>query len=86
MRTALLLGVLLFVLNLGLEIRLMRHQVPWTCSDPPGDSQDHDSMALNLLCGRCVGVIANDPEWRQPYEQCDQQGTYDVILQRTGSV
>jgi 4-amino-4-deoxy-L-arabinose transferase-like glycosyltransferase len=82
-RISLLLGLLLFVVDLTLAISLMP-QGPGPCPDPPGDSQDYDNLALNLLHGRGFGNYWSDPEWRRPYERCNRQGTFNGILERSG--
>lgn len=52
---------------------------------PPiaGDGQDYDNIALQILRGRGVAVDFRDAEWRRPYEQSNDDGRYDGILQRT---
>lgn len=50
----------------------------------PGDSQDYDSIGLNLARGRGFGGFNDDPEWRAPYEANNHQGMYDGILARKG--
>jgi hypothetical protein len=49
----------------------------------PGDGQDYDNIALQIVRGRGVAVDFRDAEWRRPYEESNADGRYDVILQRT---
>jgi hypothetical protein len=49
----------------------------------PGDGQDYDNIALQILHGRGVALDFRDQEWRRPYERSNGDGRYDVILQRT---
>jgi len=49
----------------------------------PGDGQDYDNIALQLVRGRGVAVDFRDAEWRRPYEEANTDGRYDGILQRT---
>jgi 4-amino-4-deoxy-L-arabinose transferase-like glycosyltransferase len=49
----------------------------------PGDGQDYDNIALQIVHGRGVAVDFRDPEWRRPYEQSNDDGRYDAILKRT---
>jgi len=49
----------------------------------PGDGQDYDNIALQIVHGRGVAVDFRDVEWRRPYEQSNDDGRYDAILKRT---
>jgi hypothetical protein len=49
---------------------------------PPGDTQEYDSIALQLLRGRGFEIDYGDPEWRRPYIQYNDEGIYDDILSR----
>ena len=49
---------------------------------PPGDSQDYDNIAVQLMHGRGFAIDYNDPEWRRPYEAANADGTFDEILSR----
>lgn len=49
----------------------------------PGDGQDYDNIALQILHGRGVALDFRDEEWRRPYEQSNDDGRYDGILRRT---
>jgi hypothetical protein len=37
-----------------------------------------------MLSSARLWVLLERSEWRRPYEQCDKQGTFNVILERTG--
>jgi hypothetical protein len=54
------------------------HEMP----PPPGDSQDYDNIAVQLMHGRGFAIDYNDPEWRRPYEAGNADGTFDGILSR----
>jgi hypothetical protein len=49
---------------------------------PPGDTQDYDNIAVQLMHGRGFAIDYNDPEWRRPYEAANADGTFDEILSR----
>jgi len=49
---------------------------------PPGDTQDYDNIAVQLLHGRGFAIDYSDPEWRRPYEEHNREGEFDEILAR----
>ena len=51
----------------------------WAPTQPPipGDGQDYDNIALQILRGRGVAVDFRDEEWRRPYERSNDDGRYD---------
>src|SRR5205085_3203923 len=53
-----------------------------TIPPPPGDPQDYDNIALQLLRGRGYAIDETDPEWRRPYEEHNAEGDYDGVLAR----
>ncbi|MGZ7042494.1 MAG: ArnT family glycosyltransferase, partial [Thermoanaerobaculia bacterium] len=54
-----------------------------TLPPPPGDTQDYDNIALQILRGRGFAIDYTDPEWKEPYRRHNEDGTYDEILSRT---
>ncbi len=49
---------------------------------PPGDAQDYDNIAVQILRGRGFALDNTDPERRQPYIENNREGLYDEILSR----
>jgi 4-amino-4-deoxy-L-arabinose transferase-like glycosyltransferase len=49
---------------------------------PPGDTQDYDNIALQILHGRGFALDYSDPEWRRAYVEHNEEGIYDEILSR----
>jgi 4-amino-4-deoxy-L-arabinose transferase-like glycosyltransferase len=51
-----------------------------TMPGPFGDTQEYDSIALNLVRGRGYGIDYTDPEFRKPYESHNDEGEYATLL------
>ena len=47
---------------------------------PFGDTQEYDSIALNVIRGRGYGIDYSDPEFRRPYEKHNDEGDYEELL------
>jgi len=71
--------LLVFMMNLS-SIR----SKSWTAPDPPGDTQDYYSIALNLWAGKGFAVDWDDPAWRLPYDTANGSGHFSEILSRHG--
>jgi 4-amino-4-deoxy-L-arabinose transferase-like glycosyltransferase len=50
----------------------------------PGDGPDYDSLAFQLAQGRGFRVDWDDPAFRRPYLEANQDGRYDYVLARSG--
>src|SRR5262249_22714086 len=55
---------------------------------PPeiGDAHDYDAIGLQLSKGNGFSVNWDDPDYRAPYLQNNQDGRYDEFLNRQGEV
>ena len=53
---------------------------------PPGDTQDYDNIAVQLLHGRGFAIDYSDPEWRRPYQQHNPEGDFDEVMSRKGTL
>ena len=74
-----------FLASLACAIGMLAARGRWAKPPIPGDTQDYDSIALNLAHGRGFGTWWDDPEWRAPYAANDADGLYDGILARHGA-
>lgn len=78
----------LFLLVFGsamiVNVATLRFIGQWSDPPIPGDTQDYDNLALNLLHARGFGFFWSDPEWRSVYEAHNDADLYEGILLRSG--
>ncbi len=79
-----ILLIAVFLLALANGVAALRTVGRWHLPPVPGDGQDYDNIALNLVRARGFGQFWDDPEWRAPYLEHNEAGIYDGILARSG--
>src|SRR3954471_9058751 len=82
MRAAVLVAVFVVCSTLWISASIIASHGDWMLPGYPGDTQDFDGIALNLLRGRGFAIDYTDPEFRRPYEQHNQRGLFSAIVQR----
>ena len=70
-----ILLIAVFLLALANGVAALRTVGRWHLPPVPGDGQDYDNIALNLVRARGFGQFWDDPEWRLPTWSTTRRGS-----------
>ncbi|MGC1275023.1 MAG: glycosyltransferase family 39 protein [Planctomycetaceae bacterium] len=84
-RSPTLTAVAVFVLASAAFLTRAGVQVGFNALPGPGDEAEYDLLAMELAAGNGFRFDYDNATWRAPYEQANDDGTYDVLLNRHGA-